>query len=93
MLISSVLNFQTLSPAPGNDLPFILFLPTFTDTAWYHKKLSPDLQADFAKTRGEVEQWAATGYMEALAKGDALSPKELNAAIERLSRYTGLSKT
>ena len=92
MLISSVLNFQTLSAAPGNDLPYILFLPTFTDTAWFHKKLSPDLQADFAKTRGEVEQWAATGYADALAKGDALSADERNAVIDKLSRYTGLSK-
>src|SRR5947209_17161059 len=92
MLISSVLNFQTLSAAPGNDLPYILFLPTFTDTAWYHKKLSPELQADFAKTRGEVEQWAATTDAKALAKGDSLSADERNAVIERLSRYTGLSK-
>jgi carboxypeptidase C (cathepsin A) len=93
MLISSVLNFETLSFAPGNDLSYILFLPTYATTAWYHKKLSPDLEQDFQKLRSEVEQWAATGYAEALAKGDRLTPEERNAAIDRLSRYTGLSKT
>ncbi|HEY6968396.1 MAG TPA: peptidase S10 [Candidatus Angelobacter sp.] len=93
MLISTVLNFETLEFTPGNDLPYILYLPSFATTAWYHKKLSPDLQQDFQKLRNEVEQWAATGYAEALAKGDRLTPEERNAAIERLSRYTGLSKS
>jgi carboxypeptidase C (cathepsin A) len=92
MLISSVLNFQTLEFTPGNDLPYILFLPSYATAAWYHKKLGPDLQ-DFDKLRAEVEQWAITGYAEALAKGDRLTPEERRAVIERLSRYTGLSKT
>src|SRR5579863_8510598 len=65
MLISSVLNFQTLEFTPGNDLPYILYLPSFATTAWYHKKLSPDLQ-DFPKLRAEVERWAATEYADAL---------------------------
>jgi carboxypeptidase C (cathepsin A) len=93
MLISSVLNFETLEFTPGNDLPYILFLPSYAATAWYHKKLSPDLQQDFQKLRNEVEQWASTGYAETLAKGDRLTTEERNAAIERLARYTGLSKT
>ncbi len=92
MLISSVLNFQTLEPGPGNDLPYVLFLPSFATTAWYHKKVSPDLQQDFDKLRREVEQWASTGYAEALAKGDRLTSEERNAVIDRLARYTGLRK-
>src|SRR5690606_31413451 len=39
MLISSVLNFQTLHFEVGNDLPYVLFLPTYTATAWYHDRL------------------------------------------------------
>ena len=93
LLISSVLNFETLVFNPGNDLPYILYLPTYATTAWFHKKLSPDLQQDFQKLRTEVEQWAATGYAEALAKGDRLTADERSAVIDRLSRYTGLSKT
>lgn len=93
MLISSVLNFQTLEFATGNDLPYVLYLPTYAAAAWYHKKLGPDLQQDFQKLRNEVEQWAATGYAEALAKGDRLTAEERNAALDKLARYTGLSKT
>jgi len=43
-LISSVLNFETVSFNPGNELPYILYLPTYTAAAWYHKKLPADLQ-------------------------------------------------
>lgn len=93
MLISSILNFETTDFTPGNDLPYILYLPSYATTAWYHKKVSPDLQQDFQKLRSEVEQWAATGYADALAKGDRLTAEERSAVIDRLSRYTGLSKS
>src|SRR5438067_8568938 len=43
ILISSALNFETLEFTPGNDLPYILFLPTYASTAWYHTKVSPEL--------------------------------------------------
>ncbi|MGH9567521.1 MAG: S10 family peptidase, partial [Candidatus Angelobacter sp.] len=92
MLISSILNFETTDFAPGNDLPYVVFLPSYATSAWYHKKLGPDLQ-NFDKMRAEVEQWASTGYLEALAKGDRLTTQERQDTIDHLSRYTGLSKT
>src|SRR5713226_6832054 len=83
VLVSSILNFQTASFATGNDLPYILYLPSYAATAWYHHKLAPDLQGDLQKTLKEVEAWAETGYAEALAKGDRLSAAERQATIER----------
>ncbi|HUI42108.1 MAG TPA: peptidase S10 [Terriglobia bacterium] len=94
LLVSTVLNFETLEFARGNDLPYVLYLPSYTSTAWYHKKLAPDLQQqDLTKTLAEVKAWAGTDYAAALARGDALSPDERAAVIDKLSRYTGLSKT
>lgn len=92
LLLSSVLNFQTLQFSKGNDLPYILYLPTYTATAWYHKKLSADLEQNLQKTLTEVEKWAETGYAEALAKGDALTAAERQEVIDKLARYTGLEK-
>ena len=91
ILVSSILNFETAGFARGNDLPYPLFLPTYTATAWYHKKLPPDLQQrDLPGVLAEVEQWAATDYPQALAKGDRLAAAERSVVIEHLARYTGL---
>jgi carboxypeptidase C (cathepsin A) len=91
MLISTILNFQTVRFAPGNDLAYPLILPTYAATAWHHKRLPADLQKrplrDLLK---EVEQWALSGYSEILARGDRISPAERMQCIERLARYTGL---
>jgi carboxypeptidase C (cathepsin A) len=92
LLISSILNFGTTDVTKGNDLPYFLYLPTFTATAWYHKRLAPDLQKDLKKTLTDVEKFVTEEYVPALAKGDDLSPKERQAIVDKLSRYTGLSK-
>nr|HMT20508.1 peptidase S10 [Promineifilum sp.] len=91
MLVSVVLNFMTLSFAPGNDLPFILFLPTYAATAWHHNQLGADLQANLEQTLAEVEAFALGEYATALMQGDALPAERRTAIAARLARYTGLS--
>ncbi len=94
VLISTVLNFQTIDFEQGNDLPYVLFLPTYTATAWYHKRLPEALQQKpLRDVLDEVETWAQTEYIVALAKGDRLSDNERDAVIQRLARYTGLDAT
>ncbi len=92
MLVSSVLNFQTLDASEGNDLPYILFLPSYTATAWYHQKLSPELQQNFEKTLEEAEAFAMHEYALALLLGDKMDATRRTDVVEKLSRYTGLSK-
>ena len=91
MLVSSILDFGTADFQPGNDLPYILFLPTYTATAWYHKKLDAELSADLQKTLREVENFALNEYALALLKGDTLSGDERARIVNKLARYTGLS--
>lgn len=92
MLISVVLNFQTLEFEVGNDLPYILFLPTYTASAWYHHRLPQELQGDLRQTLDEVERFAFGEYTQALLKGAALPPDERLVIIQKLARYTGLSE-
>lgn len=92
LLVSSILNFQTARFAKGNDLPYILFLPTYTATAWYHRRLPPDLQVDLLSTLAKVEEFAAGAYSRALAKGDQLTDRERLSVVRQLSRFTGLSQ-
>ena len=90
-LVSSILDFQTALFNPGNDLPYILFLPTYAATAWYHRQLDVDLQADLRATLEQVKAFAAGEYTLALFKGDALPEEERKQVIQKLARYTGLS--
>ena len=50
ILLSTVLNFQTLEFQAGNDTPYPLWLPSYTAIAWYHKKLDADLEKDLPAT-------------------------------------------
>ena len=92
VLLSTVLSFETLEFAKTNDVPYPLILPTFTWIAGYHKKLPSDLQSDVKKAAEEARTWALNEYWAALNKGDALTPQERAAVIDKLARYTGLSK-
>ena len=91
MLISSILNFQTARFTKGNDLPYILFLPTYAAIAAYHQKL-PQPPDDLPAFLQEVEQFAIGEYATALMRGDSLPPAEEKQIIEKLHRYTGLSE-
>ena len=91
VLMSGIVNFGTLNADAGNDLPYLLFLPTLTATAHYHKKLAPDLMPDVDKAVAESRAFAQGEYAVALLKGAALAPEERRRVVEKLARFTGLS--
>ena len=98
ILISSVLNFQTIALDSktytfhrGNDLPYVLYLPSYAATAWYHKTLDPDLQGrDLPDLLSDVEAFAETEYLLALEQGSRLDQDSFDAIAQRLARYTSL---
>ena len=89
MLVSVVLNFQTIRFAPGNDLPHILYLPTYAATAFYHNKLETDAQ--FEAFIDEVREFAMNDYTTALMQGSALPDDQRANIVQQLAKYTGLS--
>jgi carboxypeptidase C (cathepsin A) len=93
VLISSVLNLGTLRFDRGNELPYPLFLPSFTATAWYHGRLPEDLMAlGLDQAIAEAKEWATTDYVLALMKGDRLAGGEFVEVVDRVTRYTGLER-
>jgi carboxypeptidase C (cathepsin A) len=88
ILVSSILNYQTARFTKGNDLPYVLFLPTYAATAHYHGVIPKrkNLRA-FLK---EVERFAIGEYASLLAQGDSISSATRKATIQKLARYTGL---
>ena len=94
MLVSAILNFQSARFVLGNDLPYILFLPTYAATAWYHKKLPADLQSlTLEAFLAQVEEFARGTYNIALMKGADLPDGERAEVVSTLARYTGLTET
>lgn len=93
IMVSSVINFQAVDFAAGNDLPYVLALPSYTAAAWYHKKLPTDLQNSFEKALQEARAYASDGYSLALFKGDQLSKDEKNQTAQKLSRLMGISQS
>ncbi len=94
LLVSNVMSFQTIRFAEGNDLPLILIFPSYTATAWYHKRLSPDLQAKSLKqVLAEAENFASGEFTSALIKADRLTPTERQSVLDNFSKYSGLSRT
>jgi carboxypeptidase C (cathepsin A) len=93
ILLSQIFNFTTDidMPAgnPGVDLPYVLALPTYAATAWYHKKLpeQPPALEPFLK---EVEDFTTGPYAHALAQGTDLGADEKQSVAEKLHQYTGL---
>ncbi len=91
ILVSCALDFQGFVFSPGNDLPFLNYLPSYAATAWYHKKLPGDLQQlGLQGVLKEVEGWVDREYASILARGDRLSDDERRVAAARMARYTGL---
>jgi carboxypeptidase C (cathepsin A) len=99
ILISSVLNFQTLALDKesrgfhrGNDLPYVLYLPSYTAAAWYHHKLDDELQdLPLPDVLAEAETFASGDYTAALWQGDRLPEEERSRTAAEIARLTGLS--
>jgi carboxypeptidase C (cathepsin A) len=93
VLLSALLTYQTLSPAPNNDIAYAVQIQTFAATAWYHKKLPRDLQQKTVRqVVDEARSFAFGEYMTALTKGNALTDAERASMADKLARYTGLSQ-
>lgn len=89
VLLSLALNFQTFIFEAGNDLPEVLYLPSYAAAAWYHDCL-PDRPMDLEAFLTEVRAFALDEYAPALLRGDRLDPKTRERLAERLASYTGL---
>ena len=92
VLVSAVMNFQTLWGNEGNDLPFALFLPSFAATAHFHGKLDTSRYPAQAALLEEVERFALNEYTLFLMKGDHTTKEERDAMAVRLSGYLGIDK-
>ena len=94
VLVSLVLDLQTLSEIPSEDIPPITTLPSLAAIAQYHHQLSPELSnmpvSDLVAT---AQRFAVDEYAPALIQGAYLPTKQQELIRKRLSELTSLSET
>src|SRR6202041_952695 len=91
VLISSVLNLGTISFNPGDDLPYVLYLPSYASTAYVQKALK-EHPSDLPRFLIEARRFAATEYSAALMNCTNIPPAEKSDMSSKLSHFTGLSE-
>ncbi len=97
MLLSQILDYDNSIDGPqynpSMDQPYILALPSFAATAFYHHKLTnqtPDHPGDLRHFLDEVEHFALNDYTHALQQGTSIGDAERDQVAGRLHDYTGL---
>ncbi len=91
IFLSSVFDMSIVTPAPANDMPCVLFLPSMAAAAWYHHKLDASIKSA-EQAYSEAINFGLNEYMTALAKGINLPSKEKERIAAKLSSLIGLPK-
>lgn len=93
ILVSTIMNWETIGFSRANDLPYILYLPTYAAAAWYHHKVDPSLQGSLQQTVDEARKFAGGTYATALMEGDQISSSDRDKVAAELHRLTGIPLT
>jgi len=88
VLLSGLLDFQTLTSHNGNDLPYIIYLPSLAAVAHFHGKLNPETSLEDAVAY--ASDLAYGDYANALLKGVNLSDEEWASVTNNLQTATGI---
>lgn len=91
ILISTILDFGAQAEVEGNEMVYVVALPSMAATAWYHNKVA-DRPASLEEFVAEARTFAAGDYLAALLKGNALGDTERASVRQRLARFTGLGE-
>ncbi|SDM02617.1 S10 family peptidase [Pedobacter antarcticus] len=77
----------------GPAMEAALMLPYYAATAWYHHKLTPELQnKKLQDMLPEVENYTMNVLVPALAKGNQLPDAERKSIAAQMSRFAGISE-
>jgi carboxypeptidase C (cathepsin A) len=87
VLLSSILNYNVMSP--GYDSQAEFYLPSYAAIAWYYNKVPhTGTMEEYVE---KVREFARGPYATALEQGDQLPPAEFEAMAKQVAGFTGLS--
>ncbi len=88
VLLSGLLDFQTLSPQGGNDIPYLCFLPAMAANAHFHGKLKNPPPVE--KLMAQARSFAFGDYATALLAGNNLPPADAKKIAGQLEVMTSI---
>lgn len=92
VIMVSPADYKVFNSDPA--LSIAIDFPYMTATAWHHKMLPAELQnKDLLDILPEAEKFSINELMPALAKGGFISEDELKKVAQKMSYYSGLSKS
>ena len=89
MLFSADLDVSLVAPVSGNEMPYVLSLPSMAAIAWYHNKTS-HVNRTVQQAFDEAAAFANSDYLQALVQGRQLSEKQRGEVGAKLAALTGL---
>jgi carboxypeptidase C (cathepsin A) len=89
IMLSAILDMSSSAAVPGNDIPYVVTLPSLSAIACYHGKTLVKA-ADPSDMFEKASVFAERQYFNALLKGSRMSEKEKKRISLELSDYIGL---
>lgn len=93
ILISTILDFGVQAEVPGNEMAYVVNLPSYATTALYHGKVADPPAGGVEAFAEEARQFAIGPYLAALTKGNRLVGEERASIRRQLARFTGLDES
>ena len=90
ILVSPVSDLQHIRFTPGNNSPYVGYLPTYAATAYYHGKINSNQTLE--SFYEESKDFSINQLAPALVKGSRISNIEKEKIAEGIAYYSGLSK-
>ena len=84
VLLSSALDLQVISFDPGNDLPYVLSLPSYTAVAFYHGKLPR--RSEGKRVRSEEDR-SASSYLLTFPRSHFLNLSPLDRVLQEVEAW------
>ncbi|HEX7326381.1 MAG TPA: peptidase S10 [Rhodanobacteraceae bacterium] len=94
IMLSQVLSYNDLvdNPSPGNDLAYVLALPSFAAAAWFHHATPVYDGKRLDDIVEDAQQFAKTTYAAALFDGNSIKPSVMRHVASKLHDLTGLKR-
>lgn len=89
ILLGQDLDTSETQQTAGNDMPFVIYLPTYAATAWYYGKVDK-IGHTFEGFLQAARDFARTDYQAALFQGSTISSSERQRVAARVAAFIGL---